>query len=280
MPTLTYQGDIAITLEGPGDGVLQPALSSSPPSDVGSLDAGVWPQGGSLGWAAGRFATDKSFFPAGQYCQFFPTGYSTWNFTDSATPTFVQTSGAIAFQGRLYLYYVDISSHQLVFLEYTLAGGPTNAIAAHANVPFNHPFGATLSTSFNINALFVIASAKELASACYLQVDGGNHSFLYLYPELVGLPTAAISNGILPRNSPDFQSGINYTTNHNGSAFALSEWQLVNGAVSVLSAPTAIGYDAPLTARGVLDIKPCAFGWLLWVGNLGIAGKNTSYVLA
>jgi hypothetical protein len=283
MPQLIFQGNIAITMQGPGDGVLQPTLAASGLTDTNSLDAGSWPQDGALTWAPGPGATDKSFFPAAQYCQFFPSGFSTFNFTDSHSGVSVQSASAIVFLGHVYLFSVDHATDNLTFLEYVLPAGPTNGISTLANIPFSHPFGVLLSTSFNIDGLFIAAWGVETAAVAYFQIDGVGATFLYLYPELVALHPAdgiANSNAILPINSPDFQSGINYTVTNDAPNFLLSQWRINGRTIEVLSAPTAVTYDAPLTARGVIEMKPCAFGWLLHVGTLGTSGKNTVYCLA
>lgn len=281
---LTFQGNLAFTMQGPGDGVLQPTLSSSPPGDLDSLDAGIWADAGSQTWGGGPVAQDASFFPTFQYCQLLPGGYSTWNFTDSAPTASVASARAIAFLGHVYLFYLVEDTGAFVFLDHLLPTRPTNAIGTLADIPFTHPFDATFNTFAGVNALFTAALGAERATACYArQSDFNNNTFLYFYPELVQLSVPSghtIINGVLPQSSPDFQSGINYTVSEN-SGYQLSQWTVAGAAIKVLSAATAVTYDAPLTARGgVIQMKPCAFGWLIRTGGLSMSGKNTTFLLA
>lgn len=281
MPELIFQGDVAIVMQGPGDGVLQPTLDAAAPGDADSLDAGIWPSDGSGTWAAGPFAQDVSYFPASQYCQLLPTGYSIWNFTDSAAAISTNSAAAVVFQGHVYSFAYG-ADNLLLFLDYALPAGPTNAAATKANVPFTHLFGPAPGPIDSRGGMFTLASGIGLMALGALLISSSG-SFLVLYPDMTSVTLVnpiTSTFGVNPQNSPDFQTGLNYTSVADTPRM-LSTWSISNGAAAVSVPPTAITWDAHLTARGgITDIKPCVFGWFITINPLdGIANKDTKTIL-
>lgn len=290
MPQLTYQGDIAITLQGPAQGVYQPLVNSTCPTDLNSLDAGVWPQGGNITWASGPRAQNPTWTPAFlQLARFFPTGFSSYAFTDPASAVGNDNGQAIVFQNHLYAVSADAATVKVKFADFPLSATPTNALQTLAAIPFQdsstdlNPFAVNDVTNTLFAAAYAPGGPGSDSVIVFLRLGGFSIPFLYVYPLGTGfsINSSPIYLGIGVRNSPDFGSGLNYTISTT-PGFSLIVWRFTSGsAIQIVNAAANATYDAPLTARGgVIDMKPCVYGWLaLSTAVSGPANSDTRFIL-